>query len=47
MHEDNQYPTIYKDENYAIWIDIADQFVNILHGKRIDTAHDLRRLPGL
>ena len=34
MHENNQYPTIYKDENYAIWIDIADQFVNIFMRER-------------
>jgi hypothetical protein len=38
-YEDDQYPTIYKDENYAIWIDIAEQVVNIFFRARGLTLH--------
>jgi len=38
-YEDNQYPTIYKDENYAIWIDVAEQIANIFFSERGLTLH--------
>ena len=37
--EDYEYPTIYKDENYAIWIDVAEQVVNIFFTERGLTLH--------
>lgn len=37
--EDDQYPTIYEDEDYSIWISIAGQVVNIFMGERGLTLH--------
>ena len=37
--EGDQYPTIYEDENYAIWIDVDEQIVNIFFTERGLTLH--------
>ena len=38
-YEDNQYPTIYDDEDYTIWIHTGGQIVNILLRERGVTLH--------
>jgi|GEM_PF-1244871 len=38
-YEDDLYPTLYEDEDYAIWIDVVRQIVNIFLRERGLTLH--------